>query len=98
MPAQHLKQGGYIRAYEVAAVVEGWENGHLIATQRNRFFPGNELDVLEPNGKPFTFTPEYLLDGDDNPLESANHPMMRVKIPFERSLPVGTLLRFNKNK
>ena len=98
MPAQHLKQGGYIRAYEVAAVVEGWENGHLIATQRNRFFPGNELDVLEPNGKPFTFTPEHLLDGDDNPLESANHPMMRVKIPFERSLPVGTLLRFNKNK
>lgn len=97
MPAQHLKQGGYIRAYEVAAVVDGWEDGYLLATQRNRFFPGNELDVLEPGGKPFTFTPEILFNDEGEPLESANHPMMRVKIPFERPLAEGTLLRFNKN-
>lgn len=96
MPSQHLKQGGYIRAYEVAAVVDGWENGYLLTTQRNRFFPGNELNVLEPGGKPFTFTPEILLDGEKNPLESANHPMMRVLIPFEKPLAPGTLLRYNK--
>lgn len=98
MPAQHLKQGGYIRAYEVAAVVDGWEDGYLITTQRNRFFPGDELDVLEPGEKPFTFTANKLLDADKLPLESANHPMMRVLIPFERPLIEGTLLRFNKTK
>ena len=96
MPAQHLKQGGYIRAYEVAAVVEGWENGYLSVIQRNRFFPGNPLDVLEPGGKPFSFIPEMLLDSDRNVLESANHPMMRVYIPYERPLQPGTLLRFKK--
>lgn len=97
MPAQHLKQGGYIRAYEVATVVDGWEDGYLLTTQRNRFFPGNELDVLEPGEMPFTFTPDVLLDAENEPLLSANHPMMRVKIPFERPLKEGTLLRFNKN-
>lgn len=96
MPSQHLKQGGYIRSYEVAAVVEGWEDGYLITTQRNRFFPGNPLDALEPGGKPFVFTPAQLLDEERQPLESANHPMMRVYIPFERSLKPGTLLRYKK--
>lgn len=96
MPSQHLKQGGYIRAYEVAAVVEGWEDGYLVTTQRNRFFPGKPLDVLEPGGRPFTFVPEALMDEGRTPLESANHPMMRVYIPFERPLIPGTLLRYQK--
>lgn len=96
MPAQHLKQGGYIRAYEVAAVVDGWEDGYLSVTQRNRFYPGAEFDVLEPGGKPFSFTPNTLLDAEYQELECANHPMMRVYIPFDRPLPSGTLLRYKK--
>lgn len=97
MPAQHLKQGGYIRAYEVAAVVDGWADGWLMTSQRNRFFLGDELEVLEPGGKPFTFIPKALLNEDKQPIEMANHPMMRVYIPFERPLRPGTLLRYNKN-
>ena len=96
MPAQHLERSSYVRAYEVAAVVEGWENGYLMISQRNRFFPGNELEVLEPGGKPFLFTPEALYDADMQPLESANHPMMRVLIPYPTPLKEGTLLRFDK--
>ena len=98
MPAQHLKQGGYIRAYEVAAVVDGWSNGMLETSQRNRFYPGDELDVLEPGEKPFTFIPKQLYDEAMQNIEVANHPMMKVYIPFERPLKPGTLLRYNKNK
>ena len=36
---QYYESGGYIRNYDVAAVVEGWEEGMLLCTQRNRFFP-----------------------------------------------------------
>jgi putative protease len=97
MPSQHLKQGGYIRSYEVAAVVEGWEDGYLITTQRNRFYPHQELDVLEPGTRPFTFSPAELLNEAKETIESANHPMMRVYIPFERPLETGTLLRCKKN-
>ena len=96
MPSQHLKEGGYIRAFEVAAVVDGWEDGYLITTQRNRFFPSTSLEVLEPGEKPFSFTPNLLLDDEKQPLESANHPMMRVYIPFEHPLKAGTLLRYEK--
>ena len=96
MPAQHLERSSYVRAYEVAAVVEGWEKGCLVTSQRNRMFPGNELEVLEPGGKPFVFTPEVLYDEEMQPLESANHPMMRVYIPYPTPLKEGTLLRFDK--
>lgn len=96
MPAQHLKQGGYIRAYEVAAVVEGYRDGMLITTQRNRFYPGAPLDVLEPGEKPFIFTPEILLNEQEESILSANHPMMQVLIPFDRPLKPGTLLRYKK--
>ena len=96
MPAQHLKPGGYIRAYEVAAVVDGWQDNLLSTTQRNRFYPGTPLDVLEPGEKPFTFTPEILYNEEMESIESANHPVMRVYIPFDRPLKPGTLLRYKK--
>lgn len=96
MPAQHLKQGGYIRTYEVAAVVEDWENGWLETTQRNRFYPDTELDVLEPGEKPFTFTPNQLLNEDKEEISAANHAMMKVFIPFDHPLQPGTLLRCKK--
>lgn len=96
MPSQHLKQGGYIRAYELAAVVEDWQDGWLQVSQRNRFFAGEEVDALPPDGKPFCFTVKSMLDEEKNPISVAPHATMRVYIPLERPLPKGTLLRINK--
>ncbi len=98
MPSQHLQEGGYIRSYEVAAVVEGWQDGWLRVSQRNRFFKGDIFDVLEPGGKPFYITAKEMLDAGGHPIDSAPHATMTVLIPCERALKKGTLLRYNKNK
>ena len=95
-PSQYLKAGGYIRSYEVAAVVEDWQDGWLKLGQRNRFFVGDTLDVLEPGGKPFDFTVSYMENDDRLPIESAPHPTMTVWIPYEKPLKKGTLFRFDK--
>ncbi len=97
MPSQHLQQGGYIRAYEVAAVVEGWRDGRLYLSQRNRFFSGDEMDVLEPGHRPFCLTVEDMRDEDGNAIDAAPHPMMNLSIPFPRPLVQGALLRYNKS-
>jgi hypothetical protein len=34
-----------------------------------------------------------MFDGDGNEIESAPHPMMTVKIPCDREVPKGSLLR-----
>ena len=95
-PSQYLKAGGYIRSYEVAAIVEDWQDGWLKLSQRNRFFVGDTLDVLEPGGKPFSFTVSYMENDERLPINSAPHPTMTLWIPYDRTLKTGTLLRYNK--
>ncbi len=96
MPSQYLNAGGYIRSYEVAAVVEDWQDGWLKLSQRNRFFIGDTLDVLEPNGKPFNFTVEYMENEERAPISSAPHPTMTIWMPYNRPLQKGTLFRYDK--
>lgn len=98
MPAQHLQQGGYIRSYELAAVVEDWADGWLRVSQRNRFFVGETADALPPDGKPFTFTIQSMLNDQREPIQAAPHATMTVYIPFDHPLPAGTLLRIDKSQ
>ena len=98
MPAQHLQQGGYIRNYELAAVVESWADGWLKVSQRNRFFVGETIDALPLDGKPFTFTIKSMVNQQWEPIQAAPHATMTVHIPFDRPLPEGTLLRVDKSQ
>lgn len=95
-PSQYLKAGGYIRSYEVAAMVEDWQDGWLKLSQRNRFFVGDTLDVLAPGEKPFNFTVEHMENEERLPISSAPHPTMTVWIPCEKPIQKGSLLRFQK--
>lgn len=95
-PSQYLKAGGYIRSYEIAAVVEDWQDGWLKLGQRNRFFAGDTLDVLSPGEKPFAFTVKHMENDERLPISSAPHPTMTVWVPCEHPMKQGTLLRFKK--
>lgn len=92
-PSQNTKSGGYIRDYQAVAVVTGYEDGHLLLSQRNRFFKGDSLEALIPHEQPISLSADTLLDGDGEPIDSAPHPMMSLRIPFGRALPVGSYLR-----
>lgn len=91
--AQTYKNAGYIRDYSVAATVDGYENGFIIATLKNKFLRGQELDCLEPKYPPFTLKADELFDIDGNAIDSAPHPMMKIKIPFDRPVKSGAMLR-----
>ena len=91
--SQTYGNAGYVRDYAVAATVDGYENGCIIATLKNKFYRGQELDCLEPKTKPFKVVADELYDGEGNSIESAPHPMMTIKIPFERPIKSGSMLR-----
>ncbi|MBR2489328.1 MAG: U32 family peptidase [Clostridia bacterium] len=91
--SQTYENAGYVRDYAVAAIVDGYEDGCITATLKNKFLIGQEFDCLEPKAKPFIVTANKLFDGKGNPIDSAPHPMMTVKIPFERPVKPGSLLR-----
>jgi putative protease len=91
--AQTYQNAGYVRDYAVAATVDGYEDGYIVATLKNKFLRGAELDCLSPKEAPFKVKVLELFDQDLNPIESAPHPMMKIKIPFEHPVKAGSMLR-----
>ena len=62
---QVLDTGGYIRNWDVCALYKECKDDRLIVDQRNRFYEGDELEVVEPFKKPYTITVEDLYNEKD---------------------------------
>lgn len=92
-PGQDTVRGGYRRLWSLAATVDGWEDGYLLCTERNRFFQGDRLEILSPGRRPEALAVVELLDEDGNPLEAARHPMMKLRIACDKPYPKGSMLR-----
>lgn len=92
-PGQALHNGGYIREYEVAAVCEDYRDGIVTVSQRNRFFEGDVLDVLEAGKSPYLLPVTSMTDADGNPISCAPHATMLVNIPCHQPMKKGAVLR-----
>lgn len=57
--------GGYIRSWDVCALYKEHRDGRLIVDQRNRFFEGETLEVVEPHKLPYTIVVEDLYNEND---------------------------------
>ncbi len=90
---QSYHPGGYIQHWEISAVAEGWENGRLLLTERNRFADGDQLELLEPGLPPCPVLVQDLQDQNGAPLDAARHPLMPISIHFDRPVRPGSLLR-----
>lgn len=91
--SQCYKSGGYVREYDVVAVVNSCDDNYIYLTQRNKFLLGDRVDVLEPRSMPFEITVDKLFDENLNEIVTANHAMMKVILPKFKSLKEGTLIR-----
>lgn len=82
---QYYGNSGYIREYDVVAVVDECRDGMIYATQRNKFSVGDEVEILEPSKPPITFKIEKLFDEKGESIESACHAVMKLGIPYENA-------------
>lgn len=94
--AQIFSAGGYIRNWDIAAVVTHWHNGIAECTQRNRFFDGDLLSVLTPGAVPFEVTADNLRDVEGNPIPGVPHPLMPFNFDCPTPIPDGAILRIRK--
>ena len=93
MPHQHPWDNSYVREWDVVAVVRGWQDGRLLLSQRNRFWQGDELEALVPRQGCVKVAVSALWDENGTLTDCANRAVMDCSIPFEKPLPVGTMLR-----
>lgn len=94
--AQIFYNGGYVREWDVAAISQKWENGILYASQRNRFFEGDELEVMIKGQKPVTVTVKNLRNDDGELIDNAPHPMMNFSFDCPVEIPAGAYLRMQR--
>lgn len=84
---------GYIRGWQVAAVVDRCGDGRCFVTQRNRFFDGEQLEILPHGRPPFTVQVRDLRDETGSPIANAPHPMMRASFRCEIPVEGGAIVR-----
>ncbi len=93
--AQVYTTSSYIREYDIAAIVRRYDPATKTALleQRNRFFEGDELEVIQP-GKPFFFQKaEGMLDLEGEPVTVTNRAAMLFTMPLAQDVGEGAMLR-----
>lgn len=95
-PGQTLDRSHYARKYELVAVSEGREGHSIRLRERNRFFRGQKVDVLQPGKEPFTATLDQIYNQDWEPIEAAPHAEMVVHWKTDLDVAPGAYLRVKK--
>ena len=92
-PGQTPDRSQYTRNYELVAICQGREGNFLRLTERNRFFRGEEVDILQPGTEPLTATLDELYNEDWEPIEKAPHAEMAVYWKTNLPIAAGAYLR-----
>jgi putative protease len=85
----------YIREYDIVGLVKEYDKstGIAVVEQKNRFFVGDEIEVVQP-GKPFfKQIVEELKNENEEKINVAPHPQMILKIPMKYPVVPHTILR-----
>ena len=90
---QVYETSSYIRDYELIGIVTASGDGRIEVSQRNRFFEGDEVEIIEPL-KPFTtLTVTDLRDDKGESISVAPHAEQVVTMACEKPIAVGAMLR-----
>ncbi|SHM24792.1 peptidase U32 family protein [Halanaerobium congolense] len=95
---QRYESSSYLRTYDFMGVVKAYdpEAQEAVVEVRNKIFKGDELEFIVPGQKTFTIRADYLLDEEGAEIEAAPHPKQLIKISLTEEVPIGSLLRRQK--
>lgn len=91
--AQIYYKGGYVRSWEVAAIAVKSENGTLTVSQRNRFFEGDKLEIMNRGKEPTVITVRNLRNSLGESVDNAPNPMAEFTFDCDADVPAGAFIR-----
>ena len=98
--SQVYETSSYVRDYDIVGIVLDYDENTGIATieQRNKFFRGDELEIIQPQVPGFmTFTADYMTDEKGFEINSAPNATMIVKLkPLGKVIPNSIVRKSNK--
>ena len=96
---QYYPDSAYIRDWDVCAVVDSCDGeGNACLTQKNRFFLGERLELVEPGRAPCVFTVGEMKNELGETIDSAPHPHMKVMLRLPHAADPMAILRKDKRQ
>ena len=93
-PGQYTAHSRYIREWQIVAKVESCdENGVALCSLNNKFKVGDELEIVGPDLRPFTFNAADIKDEEGNALEEPRHPEMKFTMQLPKQVPALSMIR-----
>lgn len=92
-PGQYYEDNMYSSDADVIAVVEECDGLEGTLLERNKFFVGDTVELVNRGEKPYRFVVEDLRNEKGETLECANHPMMVLKMRLPVSAERLSILR-----
>ena len=95
---QVYETSSYIRDYELVGIVTDYnkETKRLTISQRNRFFAGDELEIIQPNKPYVTITAENMANHKGETIDVAPHAEEIITMDCTEEIPVGAMVRKKK--
>ena len=95
---QVYTSSSYIREYNLVGIVLDYDEETRIATitQRNRFFKGDEVEIMHPMQPYLRQVIGDMVNEDGESIDVANHAEMIVKFKTDRPVAKGDMLRMKK--
>lgn len=90
---QYYETSGYVRDYDVVAVVDECRDGKIYCTQRNRFFKGDTLEILAPGREPVTLVADEIINDLGESVNAANKATMKFSMPCSDTFVTGSVIR-----
>ncbi len=92
-PTQYYENGGYLREFDVIAVIDECKDGKIYCTQKNKFYLEDDTEILSPGGKPIQFKIKNLFDKDGNSIEDTKHANMKFYMESDEVFVKGSMIR-----
>ncbi len=84
----------YVKEYTYLGIVEDVNaEGMYKLEQKNKFFVGETIEIMKPDGRNVLAQVKGMKDAEGNPMESCPHPKQEIYVAFDEVLEVGDLLR-----
>lgn len=93
---QYYQDSQYIRDWEVTGMPVSVDGTRAVFALKNRFYAGDELELMQPGKPPYSFRADCVVDEDGNALEVFHHPEMRFSIDFPFEIHEFAILRRKK--
>lgn len=83
----------YQQTHDFVGLAVKWENGFLLAEQRNNVKKGEQLEMMQPDGSLYTIDAAELYDENGGSIDVAPHPKQLFKVRCDIPVMEHSMLR-----